>query len=132
LIKRFWGRFKGFLILSWICFGALVVVISSQKFGIPLVCPFKKITGIPCPGCGGTRSTLMLLNGDVKGALLTNPISVVFIMSIFLSLVWLFVDGVKGTNSYEKHILRKWNTKVVILVIAVIIANWMWSIAKGL
>lgn len=74
----------------------------------------------------------MLLNGDIKGALLTNPMSVVFIMSIFVSLVWLFIDGVKETNSYEKLILGKWNTKVVILVIAVIAANWVWSIAKGL
>jgi hypothetical protein len=32
-------------------------------------CPFLHATGIPCPGCGLTRATLLLLSGDLRGSL---------------------------------------------------------------
>lgn len=31
-------------------------------------CPFLALTGIDCPGCGGTRATLALLDGDLHRA----------------------------------------------------------------
>lgn len=42
-------------------------------------CPFKRVTGIPCPGCGMTRAVRFLLHGDVASATAMHP------------LVWLFV-----------------------------------------
>ena len=35
-------------------------------------CPFKMITGLQCPGCGGLRATYALLHGHVKEALHYN------------------------------------------------------------
>jgi hypothetical protein len=35
-------------------------------------CPFHQATGLWCPGCGITRATHLLLNGDVAGALAMN------------------------------------------------------------
>ncbi|CAM3939502.1 DUF2752 domain-containing protein [Mucilaginibacter galii] len=36
-------------------------------------CPFKKITGIDCPGCGFQRSVIALLQGDVELSLRYYP-----------------------------------------------------------
>ena len=36
--------------------------------GGPSFCPFKVLTGLPCPGCGLTRGTVALLHGDTAGA----------------------------------------------------------------
>ena len=129
MIKRILCRFRGFLLLLGICIGALIVVICSQKFGIPL-CPFKKITGIPCPGCGGVRCVRMLLHGDVMGAILTNPVSVVFILFIIASLMWLFLDGLKNEDSYKKVILGKWNPRLTAVVLGTILVCWIWNIFK--
>ncbi|MEA5420936.1 DUF2752 domain-containing protein [Spirulina sp. CCNP1310] len=35
----------------------------------PLFCPILEFTGIPCPGCGMTRSFLALAQGDLEGAI---------------------------------------------------------------
>lgn len=38
------------------------------------VCPFKRLTGLPCPGCGMTRAYLALLRGDISGAFQLHPL----------------------------------------------------------
>ena len=37
------------------------------------VCPARLLLGIPCPGCGLTRAAVLLLKGDFRGSLLSNP-----------------------------------------------------------
>jgi len=32
-------------------------------------CPFFRVTGIPCPGCGMTRAVIRLLKGDLQASL---------------------------------------------------------------
>ena len=42
---------------------------------VPYVCPFRALTGIPCPTCGTTHAAVALLRGDVGGALAANPLA---------------------------------------------------------
>lgn len=37
-------------------------------------CPLRTATGYPCPGCGMTRATRMLLHGDFAGATTMHPL----------------------------------------------------------
>ncbi|MFI5803180.1 DUF2752 domain-containing protein [Streptomyces sp. NPDC051561] len=39
-----------------------------------LRCPWKLVTGLDCPACGGTRMTYSLLHGDLPGAWRANPV----------------------------------------------------------
>ncbi len=39
----------------------------------PVVCPFRLVTGLPCPGCGMTRAWVFLAHGRVGDALSANP-----------------------------------------------------------
>lgn len=34
----------------------------------PVICPFRRLTGLPCPGCGLTRSWVHLVHGDLGTA----------------------------------------------------------------
>jgi len=40
----------------------------------PSLCPFKLATGLPCPGCGLTRSAVALLHGDPMTSLFFHPL----------------------------------------------------------
>ena len=48
-------------------------------------CTFKKLTGLPCALCGGTRSAQAFLHGDFAAALYLNPLS---LLVIGLATVW--------------------------------------------
>jgi hypothetical protein len=39
----------------------------------PVLCPFRLATGLPCPGCGLTRSWVYIAHGDFGAALRANP-----------------------------------------------------------
>jgi Protein of unknown function (DUF2752) len=39
----------------------------------PIVCPFRLATGLPCPGCGLTRSWVFIAHGDFAAAVGANP-----------------------------------------------------------
>jgi len=38
-----------------------------------LTCPFKKFTGIDCPGCGFQRSIIALIGGDISDSFHQYP-----------------------------------------------------------
>lgn len=42
--------------------------------GGPVLCPARRATGRPCPGCGGTRSLVHLLHGDLRGSAAAHPL----------------------------------------------------------
>src|SRR5262245_43411759 len=51
----------------------LAFVLPRGGFGVPM-CSFKVYTGLPCPGCGLTRSMIDVAHGDFAGALRMNPL----------------------------------------------------------
>jgi hypothetical protein len=40
----------------------------------PPLCPFRLLTGLPCPGCGITRSIVSTAHGDLAAALAFHPL----------------------------------------------------------
>lgn len=48
------------------------VWVSVTGLGLP--CPFRALTGLRCPFCGGTTMGVALLRGDLHAALLANPL----------------------------------------------------------
>jgi hypothetical protein len=57
--------------------GLLYILISSGGLN-PLPCPLKQATGLPCPGCGMSRSCLAFLKGDFLEVVRQNPFGPVF------------------------------------------------------
>ena len=51
-------------------------------------CPFKALTGLNCPGCGGLRMTHDLLHGDLSAAVVDNAFVLV---GLPLLMIWLVV-----------------------------------------
>jgi hypothetical protein len=58
--------------------------------GAPQLCPFKLILGLPCPGCGMTRSVVTLLHGDLAASAYFHPLGLPLVL--FLAVLAL-VDG---------------------------------------
>lgn len=60
------------LVLGSLCYEPLLAV---ERFAADYIfyCPLYDLTGLYCPGCGGTRSLTALLHGDILLALHENP-----------------------------------------------------------
>lgn len=48
----------------------------------PVICPFRRLTGLSCPGCGLTRSWVYLVHGWWREAFLAHPFGVVAAVAV--------------------------------------------------
>ena len=97
--------------LLWL---AALVVLAAMMYLLRLGCPVRRLTGIPCPGCGMTRAVLALLEGDIAGALQLH--GMVWSLPVLL-LLYL----------YEGQLFRtRWlNRALWTLLILGFAANWL-------
>ena len=80
-------------------------------FAFP-ACPFKLLTGLNCPACGGLRMTHDLLHGDLGAAVVDNVFLLVGLPAL---LVWILVRWRTGRPIFPMP---------AIAVIAVLAVGW--------
>ena len=61
----------------------------------PLACPFRAITGRPCPLCGMTRAVVAAMHGHLLESLRFNPAGVLVVVLALALLAGLRVDRVR-------------------------------------
>lgn len=78
-------------------FGIGALGVGSDLEHAQSFCPFMMLTGLPCPGCGLTKSLVCLYRGDLWGSLtyhiLGLPVAVVCLFLIVLLSVELATGG---------------------------------------
>ena len=52
-------------------------VLTFLGVTLPTLCWFKLMTGLPCAGCGLTRSVVLLMHGGVRASLAMHPFGIV-------------------------------------------------------
>src|SRR5713101_578734 len=76
---------------TFVLVGATGLHVALVSLGLPSwECPFFRLTGIPCPGCGLSRATMLLLKGDLAGSLRFHAFAPIFlfaIVALFLSVL---------------------------------------------
>ena len=53
-------------------------------------CPFKLLTGLPCPGCGSTQAWIGFFQGDY-GEIQQNPFSLILCSGLLVVLLWRYL-----------------------------------------
>ncbi|MDR1526821.1 MAG: DUF2752 domain-containing protein [Dysgonamonadaceae bacterium] len=99
-------------------------------------CLFHKITNLPCPSCGSTRSVLFLLKGDFIQALYANPFGYILLLLMTVLPLWLLFDWICRKDSFL-HFYQKTETLfkrkyVCISAVIFVLTNWIWNIYKYL
>jgi len=117
--------------LAWLWGATAVSSLLLRPFWLALAplapaCPFRAITGIPCPTCGTTHAAVALLHGDVATALAANPLTmlagIVFVLGGVLAPIWAALRLPAPDLSSP---LPMW---VRLGMVAALAANWAWVI----
>ena len=86
-----------------------------------LPCIFKAVTGLDCPGCGGTRAAKALLHGRLILSFFYHPVVLYMgIMAAVFFISWLLSRIMKN----DKYRIP-FTTRYVYIGIAIIIANFL-------
>ncbi|MGW6695747.1 DUF2752 domain-containing protein [Rhodococcus sp. NPDC054953] len=75
------------LAFAGVAFAVLLRLRDPRMPGAYGFCPFRALTGLWCPGCGGLRAAGHLTNGEVLASLASNPF--VAPLALVLVLAWL-------------------------------------------
>lgn len=135
-------RNKLYLLLGMACllgYGYIFVMqqeLAGQLGQLGPVCLFKRVTHIPCPSCGATRSVLSLLQGELGQALYWNPLGLILAAILTICPLWLSYDWLLKQDTlyrfYQTMEALFRRRAVAIPAGALVIGNWVWNIYKGL
>jgi hypothetical protein len=72
----------------------LPLPVNDQIAHIPSVCVFYHLTGLPCPGCGLTRSFVCFAHGEIKQAFAYHPLGPILFLAFAVYALYSFVSVV--------------------------------------
>ena len=112
IVKRIKKDFQNF----WMAAVAIGIYMSLVNVIFRAFCPMVIVTGLPCPGCGMTRSVIYLLTGHVSESIHIHPMGIV-VVCLFLYFAW------------NRYIIGR-NPKGMMVIIAIalvaLIAFYIW------
>lgn len=97
-----------------------------------VVCPFRRLTTLPCPGCGLTTSLVALLRGDFGAAVATHPLSILALVFLLLGPVVLLIAPNRCYESWSKIDSILSGKKGLLMIGLVIGSVWIYLIVRSL
>ncbi|MEM9595296.1 MAG: DUF2752 domain-containing protein [Acidobacteriota bacterium] len=123
------------LALLWGAVAILLLALSPLRSWVTGLlipaCPFKSLTGLPCPTCGTTRSAVALAELRIVDAVTTYPLPALAWIALIggglVSGLWTLLRGrPPWPASWSAN--RRW---LPWGIGAALLANWIFSIATG-
>lgn len=111
-VRRDWNSYKtGLIIVAFIMAGA-----SLLGHGL---CPSKELVGLPCPGCGLTRSILLILQGKFAESWQLQP----------FGYAWLALAAVFILDRYILETRQQLWVGLLVVICIGMIALYVWRMA---
>lgn len=95
---------------------------------IPDTCSFKNLTGLPCPGCGLTRSIVSGMHGDFRGSLTYHRLGLLTLFYVCLQLLYHLVWIIFPSSRAPALGLGKILNRGIIVLAVLYILNWCYII----
>jgi hypothetical protein len=118
-------RLRGTAVLAGTLGGAGLLLGSGL---VPLPCPFKLLTGLACPFCGGSRMIGALLHGDLDAAVHLNAFALLVLGPL---LAWVLVRNAR--HELGRHD-RVWpaGTPGRLLGVGLLALTLAWTVVRNL
>lgn len=103
-----------------------VAVKSLPALVIPPTCMSNEAFGVPCPGCGLTRSFVELGHGRFGNSLAQHRVGWILAVAVVFQIPYRIIALRRRKNTLFPSRLSKGISGVLI---ALLIANWLWELA---
>jgi len=112
----------GILVMRWLW-------LSDHIANGPILCPFRLISGHPCPLCGSTRAVAALCAGDIRAAWNLNPFGVgVSLVAALMVLIPGFANALRDTSrQIGPRLTVGWTAGISVISFCGI---WMWNVSR--
>jgi hypothetical protein len=95
---------------------------------LPDTCSFKNLTGLPCPGCGLTRSIVSGIHGDFKASFMYHRLGLLTIAYICLQFLYrLIMIAVPSLREHLFYSGKMLNRGMIVLTV-LFVFNWGYSL----
>ncbi len=117
-----------FYIAGWCILGSIIVIsallyITNFNLGRYLLpCVFHKVTGLYCPGCGGTRAVTFLLHGRLWASFIYHP----FVIYCTVLGGWFMISQtIERLTKHRLAIGMKYHDYYLWIVLAIVAINFV-------
>ncbi|MFR3729923.1 DUF2752 domain-containing protein [Lacrimispora sp.] len=95
----------------------------KKLLGLGLPCMFNTLTGLYCPGCGGTRAVRSLLREDLRMSFQYHPLVLYTVFVIILEIILRFLS-----RCFKRPMDHNKRVRFFILTgAAVVVVNWIFK-----
>lgn len=94
---------------------------------MPPTCVSNETFGVPCPGCGLTRSFVELGHGQLENSLAHHRIGWILAVAVAFQIPYRIVVLKQRRNSLFHPEIAKWISRVLI---ALLLVNWLWELVR--
>lgn len=92
----------------------VIIAVLANALNIR-ICIFYNLFGIPCPGCGLTRSGIYFLKGDYINSIKYNILGIPVVLAIIFYFILFLLNRHKIVNDFfNKH-------KIIMIIILILI-----------
>ena len=119
------NRHQGLALLALSLISLGVAVLLRDVAPDITLCGVKKLTGLPCPFCGGVRATAALGHGSLAEALAWNPAVTLLHAGMLTSGAALVLGRTPAwlTPERQRFVFRA--------VLVILLVNWLYLVAVG-
>jgi hypothetical protein len=111
---------------TFVLVGATGLHVALVSLSLPSWdCPFFRLTGIPCPGCGLSRATLLLLKGDLAGSLRFHAFAPIFLFAIIAVILSVLLPKSIIQPAIAKAELIERKSGLTVLILVGLIVYWL-------
>lgn len=87
-------------------------------------CPLHLATGLPCPTCGLTRATRLLLRGDFTAATVMHPL-VWLVLSVAVIFAGIEIAGYLRSGAWGTSMRMRFTRMILVVVALLLFALWV-------